>query len=495
MADISGIASNIKTPFFYLNICDGVLFIPSSDCNTIIVAPMLAAGTTPPGEPVYVFSFAQALELFGTGSIAADMVRIYENANITATLQVLPILEDGAWVAAVGTITASGGPAVGAETRRFSIAGQDVSVAVGVGMTNTQIATALRDAINATPGRIVAATAALGVVTITSKQKGELGNDIQIVNLGTVSGTAGITYTIADMAGGAGIPDISDDLLALKDCPYDCIVSAWNDETNVEAIEQFLNCTSGRWSYTRMLYGEAFFAVRGTSSELVTWASDHNFLQGSAIGFCPEQKESSWQWAACYAAALCQEACEDPARSYNGVELPCVECDTVCGSSCFSWEERELLACHGISTWECIAGGKVVLDMPVTLLQELNSGLRVFQPIQYVFTHVALARDLIRFAKSNWDGKKIADDGTDITRSPNTLTPALMKAQLVAWYGTHEGILTEDVAGFSERVRIERDRTNPTRVNIRAFGDPVDPNLIVAMMFGLVSNYRTSDII
>jgi len=108
-------------------------------------------------------------------------------------------------VAASGTLTLSSAIAsdaitIGSETFTFSASPANENEALITG-GDTVAAAALAAAITAhsVAGQIVTASAASGVVTITAKQKGVVGN---FINLSSADGT--ITASGANLAGGTG---------------------------------------------------------------------------------------------------------------------------------------------------------------------------------------------------------------------------------------------------------------------------------------------------
>ena len=124
--------------------------------------------------------------------------------------------EDGAGVAASGTITWTG-PATEAGTAYMYVAGVLVSFVIASGDADSVIAAAAAAAITADTDLPVTATAALAVTTVTSKAEGPWGNFISLTfNWGLNEELpAGVTATVVDMASGAGVPDIDDALDSL----------------------------------------------------------------------------------------------------------------------------------------------------------------------------------------------------------------------------------------------------------------------------------------
>src|SRR5690606_8238182 len=113
------------------------------------------------------------------GSIGAEQVAAFRKANKTQPLFVMAIADDEDAVKASGTITFTGAVSQ-ALVLRFKIAGQQVRFTAQSTATISQLGTALAAAINANASLPVTATAEAGVVTVTSRHGGEVGNDIDL---------------------------------------------------------------------------------------------------------------------------------------------------------------------------------------------------------------------------------------------------------------------------------------------------------------------------
>ena len=71
-------------------------------------------------------------------------------------------------------------------------------------------------------------------------------------------------------------------------------------------------------------------------------------------------------------------------------------------------------------------------------------------------------------------GYKLADDGANITAGQKVATPAIIRAEIVAWASllVSENII-ENLDQFEEDLVVERDGTDVNRVNVVLF-----PNLV-----------------
>ena len=258
------IPQNIRVPLFYAEVDASQANTANSNQRALIIGQMLSTGVAVANTPIISQGVADAKTQGGQGSILAQMVNTYRANDTFGELWLLPLADDGSAVAATGTITyTAANTAVGVHS--LYIAGTLVSVTLATGQTVTQIATAVAAAINAINDLPVTATSSVGVVTITAKNKGLAGNDIDIrVNYRGVPGgevtPTGLTFTIVAMASGAVNPSLTTGLANLQSMPFDFICMPYTDTTSLNALQSFLNDQTGRWSWNVQVYGHCFLA-------------------------------------------------------------------------------------------------------------------------------------------------------------------------------------------------------------------------------------------
>ena len=145
----------------------------------LIIAPMLATGSATPNVPVLASGAVSPRAAFGAGSIAADMVRLYRANDLYRELWVLPVLDPVAATAATSTVTVDT-VATSAGVLYVAVADRTYPVLVTNSMAVADVATAVAAAVNADSTALVTAAAAAAVVTLTTKHKGLLVNDIEV---------------------------------------------------------------------------------------------------------------------------------------------------------------------------------------------------------------------------------------------------------------------------------------------------------------------------
>lgn len=264
----SHIPANLRLPLFHAEVDASQASYFVQDQRALLVGQRLAAGTAAADLPVLVSSSDQAGVLFGAGSVLSRMVAAYRRNDDFGAIWCLPVSDAGAAVAATGTVTLSG-TATATGALSLYIAGQRVQIAVASGATAASAATALAAAITAAADLPVTAAADGGAVTLTAKNKGPLGNDIDLrLNfLGALGGEvtpAGLTAAVTAMADGATAPSLAAGLAALGDEPFDFIACPYTDTASLDALKGFMDDQSGRWAWSRQLYGHVFAARRGT---------------------------------------------------------------------------------------------------------------------------------------------------------------------------------------------------------------------------------------
>lgn len=210
MAISMPIPSNILVPFFYGHVDNSAALVAQLNYRTLIIAPKLAAGNGTANLPVLTTQTDQAKQLGGVGSILARMYETYRRNDRFSEVWCLPVSENGAGVAASGSVAVTG-PATGSGTINLYIAGQLVQVPVASGDTATAIGEAIETAVNANADLPVTAENSAGTVALTCKWKGLTGNSIDLRanyrgNVGGEATPAGVGMVFTAMANGTTAP-------------------------------------------------------------------------------------------------------------------------------------------------------------------------------------------------------------------------------------------------------------------------------------------------
>lgn len=302
-----------RTPGVYseFNTRMAVNTLPANQHKVVVVGMRLAAGTVAANVAADIFSGDDAATYFGRGSIAHLAVRAAIKANKYLSLRAIALDDAIAGVAASSPVTITG-PATGNGALRVNINKQRVDIAIANADAANAIAAALNAQIALQPDLPVTAAVVGGVVTLTAKNKGTLGNAIKV---STECTAAGVAAAVVAMSGGLNDPDISTALTAIYNAKDTIVVSCFNDQTNLTALRTHLNAVSGALEKRR---ARGVYAHTGTYAQSVTLALALN--SGRMLGvLVPNAYEASYEVAAAMAAVAASE--DDPARPLNSLPL------------------------------------------------------------------------------------------------------------------------------------------------------------------------------
>ena len=269
--------NGVRVPLFYAEMDNSQANIPSTSLRTLLIGQKLAAGTATVATPYIVGTTSQAVGLFGRASMLARMYAIYRQSDPTGEVWCMAAADAGAGVAATGTITVTG-PATAAGTINIYIGGQVVQVAVGSTDVANTIATNISAAINLVLDLPVTASPTTNVVTLTCRWKGPTGNDIAISDSyrGSAGGEAlptgvGLAYSGSGfLTIGATNPTLTTLITAMGDDLYDFVIHPYTDSTSLDVFATEYGDASGRWSWSRQVYGHCYTALRGALGALTS---------------------------------------------------------------------------------------------------------------------------------------------------------------------------------------------------------------------------------
>lgn len=477
------IPSNIRVPLAYVefNNTRAVQGTPQISYKLLVLGQMLATGTATAAEPVRITSADQAEQLFGRGSMLAEMFRALKAANRYTESWAIPLEEDAAGNAAAGAITVSG-PATGSGTLNLYIAGIRVRVGVTSGQAASAIASAVAAAINADTRLPVTAEVDSGEtakVNLTCRWKGETGNDIDIranYYAGEVL-PAGVGLTITAMAGGSGNPDIADAITAMGDEWYHAIVMPYTDSANLTALEAEL---ADRFGPLRQIDGMAYAAFRGDHSATSTFGASRNcpHVTYMGTGLSPQPP---YIWAAVNAGEAAASLSIDPARPLQTLPLTGILPPAL--TARWTMEERNLLLFDGISTFTVDASGQVLIERQITNYK--TNAFGVADP-SYLDVNTPATLSYLRFAirariTQKFPRHKLADDGTNFAPGQAIVTPRIIRAELVALMREmEEAGLVENIEQFKNDLLVERNANDRNRVDVLASPDLVNQFRIFA---------------
>lgn len=483
------IPSNLRVPLFYAEVDNSQANSGAETQRTLIVGQITAQGTAVANVPVMGLGVADAKAKGGTGSMLALMAAAYLAADSFGEVWFLPLADASGAVAASGYIAFAGAPTATGVVSLY-IAGQLVSLTVTSAQTPALIATALVTQINATldlPVTAAVSGSAAGTVVLTAKNAGTGGNevDLRLNYRGTAGGEstpAGLSVTITAMASGATNPVLTTALAALGDQTFDFIVSPYTDTASLDALKALLNDQTGRWSYAKQLYGHVFAAQRGTVATLATAGNARNNQHESILGF-NDSPSPAWIWAADVAGTAAVSLRVDPGRPLQTLALSTVLAPPL--ASRFQLSERNTLLWDGISTFTVASDGTVAIENLITTYQKnvFGSADDSYLEVETLFLLMYVLRQQRSLVTSKYARVKLAADGTRFAPGSAIVTPKIIKADLIAQYQQLEyNGYVQDSDTFAQALIVERNATNPNRVDVLWPGELINQLRVFALL-------------
>lgn len=454
--------------------------------HVVLVTGQMLTGSAVAGVPVLVETKESAGVLFDAKSQIAQTVVAYKAVDPLTELWAIPLADDSGGAAATGSITLTGTSTEAGEVAIY-VGGRRIAVAVPVGMTAAQFETAAVAAFGsaALSDLPVSAAADAGTgVDFTARHKGTAGNGIQLgVALAPGERTpAGFTFTVTAMSGGATDPDYAAVVTAMADDWYNTIVMANNASTQVAKLVTEME---DRWGAMRSIEGQIFIAKADSQANLTTAGNGYNSLALSLVGHeVSALSPLPWEVAARAAAADVIVTKSDPALPRTGVALSCLAAHR---GARFKRSQQDILLTDGVSTVLAASDGRMNIQRLITTYQTNGASVpdQAYMDIMSVRTLAALrytvkARIALKFART-----KLMDDPTSNTiKIPdNTVTPSIVKAEILAWYKEclEDRGWVEDFDTFAAQLRVERDVSDPDRLNMFIPADLMNSFLVGAM--------------
>jgi phage tail sheath gpL-like len=497
MIPFKNIPSNIRVPLFYAEVDNSQANSAQANQRALIIGQInsaalpnsIPAGVAVPNVPIISQGVADAATQGGLGSMLHLMTQAYRLNDTFGEVWYLPLADDGAATAAVGSINTTSAPTANG-TLYLYIGGTRIAQPVLTTMTAAQIATALAASINAVPNLPVTA-AVDGTITtkvnLTAINKGPAGNDIDLrLNyLGSLGGEVlptGYASTIVAMTGGATAPTMTTALANLGSQAFDFIVMPYTDTTSLNAIQTLLNDTTGRWSWNLQIYGHAFAAYRGTLGTQTTFGTGRNDQHCSVMGF-NDSPTPNWIWASVLAATAAVSVRADPAMPMQTLVLQGVLAPPL--QSRFVLSDRNTLLYDGLSTFTVDDAGVVRIENLVTTYQKnaFSQPDNSYLEIETMFTLVYVLRYMRTMVTSKYARMKLAANGTRFAQGSAVVTPNTIRADLIAAYRQLEfqGMVQNGDA-FKAGLIVQQNSTNPNRVDVLWPGTLINQLRIFALL-------------
>lgn len=482
----STIPANVRVPLFYAEVDNSQAGYFTQSQRTLLIGQKLASGDATADVPILVSRTDEAKSRFGLGSMLARMHEIYRQNDSTGEVWCLPLADNGAGVAATGTIAVAG-TATAAGTINLYIGGQRVQVAVASGDTATAIAAAINTAINAATTLPVTSTVTTSTVTATARHKGTLGNQIRVqANYrGSAGGEftpAGITLTISAMSGGTTDPTLTTALAAIGDDEYDFIIMPYSDSTSLDALKTVMNDSTGRWAYNRQIYGHVYSAKSDTYANLVTFGTARNDQHATVAGYETSVPNPPWEYAAAYGARNAVFIAADPARPTQTGELVGILPPTA--GTRFILTERASLLNSGVAT-SFYGGGAVRIERAITTYQKnsWNQADPSYLDSETMHTLAYVIRRLRYNVTQKYSRHKLANDGTRFGAGQAIVTPSVVRGEILSEYAALEEMgIVENAKAFAKYLIVERNANDPNRLDVLYPPDLVNQLRVFAVL-------------
>lgn len=447
------IPASIRKPgkYFEYNNKLAVRSLPTNLQRVLIVAQMTAAATAVANTVVQVFDSETAAALFGRGSQAHRMVKAAINANRYAQLFVLPVADSGTGVVATATQTFTGtATAAGAIT--LNVAGVDLVVPVASGDTAAVVAAAVKAQLDLLKDLPTTHAVAAGVITLTQRNKGVVGN----AHRNTASSSApGIAVAATAFTGGLNDPALATALAAAFTGGHEILVVPYTSGTPLTDLKTHLASVSSPMEGRPAI---GVYASGGSLSAATTQALTLNSERMTAA-LIKNSISAPEEVAAAYAAVIAFE--EDPARPLNTLALTGITPPMIADR--LSRTEQETCLANGVTPLEWGPGDVVQIVRAVTTYTVNASSvadvswldLTTIRTMDYAMKAYRTRIEL-RFPRDKLSAK----------------TPERVRSELLdVAYKMEELEIVENVDKWKDDLVVERDSQDNNRLNAKI---PVD---------------------
>lgn len=483
------IPNNLRIPFIAVEFdssraYQGTSIIPY---KVLIVGQKTSEGSAPTNQ-VLKLTKDVPNSYFGRGSDLARMANTFFKNNIMTEVYAYAYNDPVGGNKATCSITVGSGPASVDGEISLLINGTRIAIPVAAGASNTVIASSIKSAIDAEPFLPVTAGVASNVVTLTAKNAGVIGNNLDIrQNYYDGENTpAGITITITAMTGGTGSIDLTNMIEDIGNEWFQGIVCSAIDPTNLNLIETEL---ANRWGPLRMLDGLYFCARRGSGSnkatklqELSNFGNTRNSKHVSCLNATYIPNDPA-EVAAAYMGQIINAAAIDPAQPFHTLEL--IGILSPAKKERNSLSENNALLFDGISTFDCDINGKVLIQGSITMYQRNSVGGEdiAYLELNTMFTLMYLRYDFRNRIRNKYPRAKLADDGIKVRPGMQVITPKIGKAEAMAIFRSWEyNGLVEGIDQFKRDLICQRSPNDPNRLEW-----VLAPNLVNQFKIGAVN--------
>ncbi len=427
--------------------------------KVLIIGQRLSTGTKAEATLHQVFSGDDGRTYWGRGSMLARMIDAAFESNPYMEAYGIGLDDSGTGVAHTKTITLAG-TATATGTLSVWIAGERVDVSFVADDAAADIAADLADnhlTTTARPDLPMTGVDAAEVVTVTARNQGTQGNDIDVY--AEVTDGVGITVVVADVTAGENDPDLQDALDVVPSTRFDFIACGLNDATNLALLETYLDALVHP---LENLGAIGVYGTSGTLSAATTLADNFAACGFLSAGWCEDSPTWNPEIAARYAAVLASQS--DPALPYNHLETGIIPPRLAASNPLKS--EIESALWNGVAPLVLGAGNKVRIVRAITTYTENDAGAA-----DDALLDVTTPRTLfdVRDQVNDMLALKYPRDKNTATRRD-----AIRQDILVVLFALEDLERLENVEANKDGVVVEVDGSDPTRCNYKIPADIVD---------------------
>jgi phage tail sheath gpL-like len=473
------VPANARTPFVFIEFDNSraVQSLGSQPYTVLVVGQKTAAGTSPELTIENIINASQAGEKFGFDSQMYHMIKAYRDVDSLTPMVAVSIDDLGAGVNAIKTVTVPTATATDAGVLALYVGGRRYQVGVASADDQDAVALSIIAAVNADSSAVVtaAAGAASNVVNLTAKNKGTVGNQIDVrTNYNDTDALPpGIVQpTFAVLTAGSGDPDVQEILDVIPDDHYNFVVFPWTDSANLNAIRTEAEERNGPTKQVEMMGVTSNADTVGNQTTLGESRNDRFLTIMDVTG-----PDMPLRWSAAYTARMVQSAQLDPARPFQTLSLPGIGAPEKGEERVF--EERNMLLFDGIATHKVDSGGVVRIERAITTYRQNPQGA---DDVSYLDVNTYTTLSFIRYDFRNsfllkYPRHKLADDGNNFASGQPVMTPKVGRGFAVNKFQQwNEVAYVENIEQFIQDLLVERNVSDRNRLDFL-----VSPDLINQM--------------
>jgi phage tail sheath gpL-like len=459
------IPSALRYPGAYIEVDGSAAGLSGGIGSVLLVGPKLNSGTAPAGEVTLVASVQDAKTKFGDGSVLHKMAERYRVIDQSLDLWALPYTQSASALAAVGyynietasQVTSSG-------VLSLYINGVLVQVAVAAEDGAVALSNKVVNQINAQGSLPVSAATngSTGVVVLTAKNRGEIGNEIDLgANLYGEAYPPGLTLSVVAMTGGTNNVPPGDLAAMLGHHWFNYVALGLNDSATLAAWH-----TESQRRYQPPVQAgfRVFAAHRGDYASAAAFGAGKNYEHISvlSLGINPV---STWEAAAIVAAAAAPKLRNNPVESLEGRALT-----GLIGVSYHDWAQANSLLYKGMSVMQIANDGSCSIKRLISMYQYRPDGSA---DDAYLDINTAEVMERIRYeqrigAIKRFTGSAAAKTNEGYRPGLRITTEDSVRAYLLSLY---QNVLMRELGWVQEydyyksTLVVEQDPTNPSRFN------------------------------